>query len=199
MLYFWPSAQAQHFWQKCAKNIFSLSLLSPEVIGTDKQSQKSLAKCHVEAPRPEGTSTRWFLSLHGERSTQTLVKIQKTGIWTHDLSVPSPVFQLRTTDRTEKVSKLENQNCKMKMRKWKGQIWGLLTWPNKDDRMNMTEPWQRRTVWNRQTLAAVSPWPLKNSYVILIFRSYSLVHVGRCGKSMECSVLGNFSAQNTFF
>ena len=43
--------------------------------------------------------------------------------------------------------------------------WGLLKWPNEDDRMNMTEPWQRwtliielkqnwnqQTFWNRQTL-----------------------------------------------
>ena len=35
---------------------------------------------------------------------------------------------------------------------------GLLTWPNKDDQLNMTEPWQRRALiieldqnWNRQT------------------------------------------------
>ena len=36
--------------------------------------------------------------------------------------------------------------------------WGLLTWPNQDDQMNMTESWQRQTLtiefdqnWQRRT------------------------------------------------
>ena len=54
------------------------------------------------------------------------------------------------------VSRKKKKNIWNK--KWY-QIWGLLGWPNQDDRMNMTKPWLQRTLiiehdqnWNRQTL-----------------------------------------------
>ena len=80
-------------------------------------------------------------------------------------------------------------------------FWGLFTWPNQDDWMNMTKPWQRWTLINNWTWLKLKPTNLKFTsgvllnlrawYLFLVEeRSNGLARLGRCPS--QCK-LGNFN------